>query len=363
MFRTAKRLLAVAPATAVGAFGLVALAPAASAGTVTPPVTCVAPLPVGTKTSPMPLTVSDLTGTSPYAPGETVRLSVDPGTSPVGSPFPLSQVTVTSTFKFMMSGAATGPVEWTVSRTFDPLPAGPIDADPFEVDFTIPASAMPGAQVQLTWVELRNHTVAAGTDLGDVVCTPGGLNPPVIGLPVENVPLPPIVDQISPTHGVLPTDVTVRGRNFTPGGTVSFYGIGAGGPTGDRVDIPVPADGVVNGVLTVTDPSTTAIGASNGGVQLTQVPFRVDVVGPDPFILPTGDVLPGPLAMQQASAGVTLSPITINGKPQTMTGVLNTVAIQDFRGSTKGWSLTAKTSDFTSDTGGTISKSSFKWTP
>ncbi|MCF2532652.1 WxL domain-containing protein [Yinghuangia soli] len=367
MFNSSKKVAAVAGAVAIGSFGLVALAPTASAGTVTPSVTCVAPAPIGTKTAPMSMTVTDLTNAGPYAPGATVRLKVDPGLSPIGSPFPLPKVDLTSTFKFGLSGAYTGNQEWVVQKYMDPLPTGQIDADPFEVDYVIPVSATPGGQLDLTWLDLNNKTISDGTDFGTVPCTPGANNGVVLSLAVKNVPPPAQVESLSPNKGELPVNVTVSAKNYTPGATVTILGLAGQAPTGDAIQATVGADGKVSGVLTVTKDNTTMIAvseglppANNAGLPFTVIPSSKPG---DLDQTPGGDVLPGPLAMQQASAGVTLSPITINGKPQTMTGVLNTVAIQDFRGSTKGWSLTAKTSDFTSDTGGTISKSSFKWTP
>ncbi|MDI2127254.1 alpha/beta hydrolase domain-containing protein [Yinghuangia seranimata] len=74
-------------------------------------------------------------------------------------------------------------------------------------------------------------------------------------------------------------------------------------------------------------------------------------------------VHPGPLSMTQTDAGITLSPITINGTAQTMTGKLNPVSVADFRGSVLGWSLTGQLTDFRSDTGGLIPRRAFSWTP
>ncbi|WTW98729.1 alpha/beta hydrolase domain-containing protein [Streptomycetaceae bacterium NBC_01309] len=76
-----------------------------------------------------------------------------------------------------------------------------------------------------------------------------------------------------------------------------------------------------------------------------------------------GAVLPGPLTMSQEASGITLAPTTIDGTPQTVRGRLNTVVVQDFRGTTLGWSLTGRITDFTSETGGTIPASAFAWTP
>ncbi|GAA4964276.1 hypothetical protein GCM10023205_30430 [Yinghuangia aomiensis] len=79
---------------------------------------------------------------------------------------------------------------------------------------------------------------------------------------------------------------------------------------------------------------------------------------------PQGTVDSGGLNFEQAAAGMQLSQVTLNGKPQTMTGALNQVAVQDFRGDVLGWDLTGAITDFTSpEKGGLIPADSFTWKP
>ncbi|MGA4540235.1 hypothetical protein ACPA54_09585 [Uniformispora flossi] len=79
---------------------------------------------------------------------------------------------------------------------------------------------------------------------------------------------------------------------------------------------------------------------------------------------PQGTVDSGGLNFEQAAAGMRLSQVTLNGKPQTMTGALNQVAVQDFRGDVLGWDLTGAITDFTSpEKGGLIPADSFTWKP
>ncbi|MCF2525625.1 alpha/beta hydrolase domain-containing protein [Yinghuangia soli] len=75
------------------------------------------------------------------------------------------------------------------------------------------------------------------------------------------------------------------------------------------------------------------------------------------------EVQPGSLSMSQQASGVELAPVTINGRTQQATGRINTVAVADLRGGTLGWSLTGRTTDFVSDTGGVIPAAKFTWTP
>lgn len=86
-------------------------------------------------------------------------------------------------------------------------------------------------------------------------------------------------------------------------------------------------------------------------------------VGPQPVDV-DGEIRPGPLESAQDGSGVALTPVTIDGRAQTMTGRLNTVLVRDFRGGTLGWSLTGRITDFGSpERGGVIGADRFSWTP
>ncbi|MCF2534025.1 hypothetical protein [Yinghuangia soli] len=208
-----RKTAAALGATALGATGLVLMAPAASAGTVEPQVTCVAPAPIGTKTAPMKMTVTG--AADPVLPGSTLALTVDPGLSPIGSPFPLPKVDLTSTFKFELSGAATGPVEWVVQKYMDPLPTGQIDADPFDVQLTVPANATAGQELKLTWKDLINKTVSDGTDFGNVPCTPGDNNGVVFSVQVKEVPAGTVTLAATPNTVAPKGEIALDGVNWT----------------------------------------------------------------------------------------------------------------------------------------------------
>ena len=58
------------------------------------------------------------------------------------------------------------------------------------------------------------------------------------------------------------------------------------------------------------------------------------------------------MSMQQAGSAINLSPITLNGQPQTATGLINGLKVINARGTDAGWSLTGRmTSDFSDGTG------------
>jgi alpha/beta hydrolase family protein len=76
-----------------------------------------------------------------------------------------------------------------------------------------------------------------------------------------------------------------------------------------------------------------------------------------------GRIEAGALTATQGADGIKLSDVTLDGKPQTARGALNSVTVKDTRGSALGWELTGAVTDFTSDTGGSIPGADLSWTP
>lgn len=217
MIRSSRKVAATLGAlTIAGSAGLVALAPTASAGTVTPQVTCEAPAPVGTQTGPMSLTVN---GPAEAAAGADIKLTIDPGTSPVGSPVSLDNVDIDSTYTFGLSGAKTGTQDFAKSTHFDKLPTGGIDSDPFEVTLTVPADATAGQALELTWNKLVNVTKIGGSPLATVPCTPGADNGVVYSFTVKaGDPNAPTL-QVTPAEVEPGKDITLAGTNWPASGT------------------------------------------------------------------------------------------------------------------------------------------------
>ncbi|MCF2532649.1 WxL domain-containing protein [Yinghuangia soli] len=203
---------------------------------------------------------------------------------------------------------------------------------------TVSSAAVPGA---------RTVKVTAGTASA------------IAPLVVE--PAPPNMRQVvlTPNHGPLGTVVTVTGTGYAPNTDISIAGITAAqAPTMDLAFLKSGPDGTFVGQITVTKANTAQIAAAEGVDQAkaAAAPFTVEGGGDG------GVINPGPLAMKQNAAGVTLNPVVLNGKSQQMTGKLNTVTVEDFRGSQLGWSLTGRITDFRSETGGVL-PGTLTWTP
>jgi hypothetical protein len=364
MYKPSRRFVAALGSVAIaGTTGLVALAPAATAATVTPNVKCTNALGDTLGTQSYTLTLAPDTG----LPGGSTTATFDAGVTPIISPLEIKDAKVRTTVTLEMSGAATGTVDITSPEEIITIPANVgADANPFDAQLAIPPGLSAGT-IDFKIVKLVQN---AQTIFGPQVstCVPTGNNGVIAGYTVQEAPKTPVVTRITPNHAQLPADVAVEAANFTPNAAATIVGLDAGmTPTGDTAAVTVGADGKVSGTISITKENTRFITVSEGAPpakNANPVAFRVDpAAGGGLQQNGEGDVLPGTLAMQQSAAGFKLTPVTLNGKPQNMTGALNTVSVQDFRGGTGGWSLTGTITDFTSDTGGTIPADRFTWTP
>ncbi|NUP33177.1 MAG: hypothetical protein HOU01_15860 [Streptomycetaceae bacterium] len=147
MRRTAAVIGAV---TIAGSAGIVALAPAALAGTTTVQAACKVPV-IGDKNGPQDVKVDFDKSSGPA--GTTVTATVDMGPPPISSPFAFKNAKAQSTLHLAMSGAAEGTIDLAGPEVTLDIPADvPIDPAPFTKTFTIPA----------------------GADAGDIAFTPTG---------------------------------------------------------------------------------------------------------------------------------------------------------------------------------------------
>lgn len=452
MYKSRKKVAAgLGAAVIAGTAGLVAVAPAASAGTVTVNAVCQVPV-LGEKTGPQTVSVELTPVTGPA--GITVTANVDLGPPPITSPFAFANAKAQSTLHLAMSGAATGVVNLAGPEVTLDLPANvPIDPAPFTTTFTVPASAAAGAinfeptgSTNVTDIPgvgkqtapcvytgggtVATFTVKAppgpatavvapttiqqgsgGTVTGagwegavsnvelcvGTACQPYPVNTIAVGSGgaltggftiVDQVPpgaytlkitsdsgqitstnsftvtgVPPVTAATNPTSGDLGAATTVSGTNW-PAGNVTVQGLKQdNSPTTDApVTVAVAADGTFSTPYTVNDANTRKIGVTNG-TKNAAAAYTVKV-GQQVTTDIEGEVIGGGLNFQQAGTGITLTPITLNGKPQTMNGSLNQVKVQDFRGTTLGWDLTGQITDFTSPAvSGVISGDRFTWTP
>ncbi|WTW95218.1 hypothetical protein OG216_18360 [Streptomycetaceae bacterium NBC_01309] len=454
MFSPRRKVAAgVGAAVIAGTAGLVAIAPSASAGTVTPTFSCVTLL--GTSTGAISVSVELTPDNSPA--GADLQAVVDLGAPPVTSPLAFDNVVSTTRVEYTWGGTASGTGVMVSPTTTISIPAGPapdIPAFTAIAPVTIPAGATPGGAT-LTVTKFINKVTIPGFGDQEQVCTVTGGNGPAETITVKAPPAPAtavvapttiqqgsggtvtgtgwegaisgvdlcagatcqpypvntiavgsggaltggftIVDQVppgaytlkitsdsgqiastntftvtgvppvtaatNPTSGDLGAATTVSGTNW-PAGNVTVQGLKQDNtPTTDApVTVPVAADGTFSTPYTVNDANTRKIGVTNGTKNATAA-YTVKV-GQQVTTAIEGEVIGGGLNFQQAGTGITLTPITLNGKPQTMNGSLNQVKVQDFRGTTLGWDLTGQITDFTSPAvSGVISGDRFTWTP
>ena len=179
----------------------------------------------------------------------------------------------------------------------------------------------------------------------------------------------------APATVVAGQTITVTGSNWDPGNTV-----GEGGATADPTitvhigsvskTVLAGTDGSFSTTIQATDDTATAVTATSGGGG-----WLLNASSPiifSPFAAQDDqnvelDVIGGDLTMSQAADLIVMSPITLNGTDQVSNGAVNKVTVTDARGSSAGWSLSARLTDLTTGGGtapnSTIGASTFIWSP
>lgn len=248
-----KRTMRVAAGLGAGTLaitGLVAAAPVAFAGTVTPNVTCSLPLGQGEKSGPMAITVD---GPATAKPGETVELTITLGASPATSPAPLTGIKMTPSIAFDLSGGATGAVTLAGAQTTIDIPANePIKSPPFKVAFQVPATA--DGTVSLTPTQTKTATVTpyGNFDTPCVVTSGSGV---AAGIAVQNTPETATLSA-SPGSVEAGKETALAGTNWTPGASATPSLCAADGSACDPAAISasslaIGATGVLSGGVTV----------------------------------------------------------------------------------------------------------------
>ncbi|MDI2128961.1 hypothetical protein [Yinghuangia seranimata] len=264
-----RRLAAGLGAGAIVASGLLAVAPAASAGTVTPTVDCF--VEALNKHFVGPQSIDVTMSPKPADPGGSVTASVTLGASPATSPVALSGVQVTPTIEFTLGGGASGTVSVTgATTTMDVAQNAPITPPPYTGSVTIPATA--SGDVTFTPTKLVTKVFIPAYNLTQI--TPCDITSG--GGAVETVPVKtpqPEVPTLSADPGTVEpgTATTLAGLNWTPNAPATAALCDAAGANCNAAGISantlaVGADGKLGGTATV------AAGTADGSytVQVSQ---------------------------------------------------------------------------------------------
>ncbi|MEU9035567.1 hypothetical protein AB0D45_11820 [Streptomyces sp. NPDC048352] len=335
-----RRVLAGAGALSLALTGgFVALTgPAQAATKTTPvPVKCVAPAP-----QPGANGNQDYTVTVPDTAkaGETVPITIDPGETPVIPMFTIDTVN-TIKAKLLVGGVAQTvtspavPSHQEANKKSDP-PA-------FSGTLRIP-DGTEGTTVQITIDQ-----VVTDADLGGTVytttCTPDPRpSAAVASIAVAALPKDPVTTRLTPNSGGAGTSVAVTGANF-PAGPVTCSALLAGTATGDTGTGTADASGAAGCTLTVTK-KADAVRIDGSVAPYKPFVFVEEQAGvKNPVDI---EVLPGPLALgpKDGQPAVSFGAVTINGKAQSVVGAFNAATVQDFRGGSLGWDVTATRTPF-----------------
>lgn len=198
---------------------------------------------------------------------------------------PPTSITFTSLVAVVPAGATTGPIQVsTVDGTA--TSATNFFLRPFITDFS-PTNSAPGSVVTINGTNFLgatsvrfNGTVAGFTNVSNnslqatvptnfltgplTIITPGGTNT-TAALATSNFYGAPIITSFSPTHGILGTNVTLRGTNFLGTTQITFNGVAGTSLvvlSNNAARITVPP-GATTGPLAVTAPPAVATTITN----------------------------------------------------------------------------------------------------
>lgn len=194
---------------------------------------------------------------------------------------------------------------------------------------------------------------------------------------------------LTPSSGGPGTTVTVTGSNWDPSESIDVGGMTAVlGATSDPIKSGASANssGAFTQTFVVNDPATAFIVAANhtDTTKHASAPFGTSL---NECTVPDGDQCQlqqnvtflakhGVLKQSQSGSTVFLDAdsstpgvqdLQLDGTEQHVTGDLNTDTVTDARGTSAGWTLNAKVSDFTNGatptTNGTIAATNLAWVP
>ncbi|MEV7522448.1 hypothetical protein [Streptomyces sp. NPDC091371] len=340
-----RKLLAGAGALSLALTGgVMGLAGTAQAATKTTPVfvKCVAPAPQPGADGNQDFTVTLPDGAKA---GDVVPITIDPGLTPVVPMFTIDTVNTIKAKLFV------GGVAQTVTSPATPShQEANVKSDPpaFSGTITIP-DGTEGTTIQVTIDQVITDANLGGT-VYTTTCTPDPRPSASVGsVVVEALPKDPITTKLTPNSGTAGTAVVATGANF-PAGPVTCSALLAGAATGDTGSGTADASGVATCNITVTKKADTIkIDGSTTSKAFVYVEKATGVQNPVDV-----EVLPGPLALgpKDGQPAVNFGAVTINGKSQSVFGAFNAATVQDFRGGSLGWDVTATRTPFLNATTG-----------
>ncbi|WP_406512101.1 hypothetical protein OG851_15335 [Streptomyces sp. NBC_00161] len=341
-----RRILAGAGALSLALTGgVVGLTGTAQAATVTTPVfeNCDAPAPQPDGSGNQNYTVT-VPGTAKA--GDVVPITIDPGASPL---IPGFSVTTVNTTKITLKVGTTTQVVTSPPETVSVVAGTPLDPKAFSGTIKIPDGS------EGTAVDIKLDLAVTDADLSGSVftttCTPAPRPSATLGsVAVEALPKDPVTTKLTPNSGKAGTAVVVSGANFAAG-PVTCSALLAGAPTGDTGTGTADATGAATCNITVTK-KADALKIDGSVTPYKSFVYLEDQAGvKNPVDI---EVLPGPLALgpKDGQPAVAFPSVTINGKAQSVVGVFNAATVQDFRGGTLGWDVTATRTPFLNQTTG-----------
>ncbi|MEU9176449.1 hypothetical protein AB0C90_06275 [Streptomyces sp. NPDC048550] len=341
-----RRILAGAGALSLALTGgVVGLTGTAQAATVTTPVfeNCDAPAPQPDGSGNQNYTVT-VPGTAKA--GDVVPITIDPGASPL---IPGFSVTTVNTTKITLKVGTTTQVVTSPPETVSVVAGTPLDPKAFSGTIKIPDGS------EGTAVDIKLDLAITDADLSGSVftttCTPAPRPSATLGsVAVEALPKDPVTTKLTPNSGKAGTAVVVSGANFAAG-PVTCSALLAGAATGDTGTGTADATGAATCNITVTK-KADALKIDGSVTPYKSFVYLEDQAGvKNPVDI---EVLPGPLALgpKDGQPAVAFPSVTINGKAQSVVGVFNAATVQDFRGGTLGWDVTATRTPFLNQTTG-----------
>ncbi|WP_436775524.1 WxL domain-containing protein [Yinghuangia sp. YIM S09857] len=208
----------MAGSLALAGLGLVALAPAAQAGTVTATVHCTLPAGQGESEGPQDITVELTPATA--APGDQVTAKVTLGPGPAKSTVTLDDVLTTPTIDLAMRGGASGTVTVTGAEVpLDVVTGESPPIPPYEGKFTVPASA--DGKVEFTVSKMISYTKLFGSTFQTVCNVVAGGDQTVAELTVGGGTGDQPTLNVGSPSAYTGTEITLTGTKYAPNATPS----------------------------------------------------------------------------------------------------------------------------------------------